>query len=386
MSLTTINMGNSPYTMQFLMHRSVGAYAHDAYTNAKKLSGTAIVGASGSINTNVEDYIGQMRWYKTLNPVINTASVSTATDGTPTQVSTAFAKYVKTVRTHGARQVNIQQVLSQEDGLAKIGRDFGETKAQDEHNSVLDVITGVCGYELARGLAGSAVATGGQSLTVPEGANDAAKGFYYFVPDATDATTPGVLIDTSKSGGSRATNLFNAVGAAFQDYEDPYYYLMCSPKLMADLRASNLVDDTTVTEGNITFSTIFGGKFRLLMTRAQINKGASNFPALPAASIANGSVPAEVTVVLKPNVIALQALNIPTPVEIDRSAAAYLGGGTTDIWYRWGYVAHPMGYDWDGPENAFVPTSGAGAFSDTNSWTRSDANGLNLGILPIVHI
>jgi len=376
MSLTSLTAGSNPYQMQFLMHRAVGAYAHDAYTNARKLSSTAIVGASGSINTDVEDYIGQMRWYNTLNPVINTASVSDPTDGTPTELTTAFAKYVKTVRTHGARQVNIQQVVSKEDGLAKIGRDFGETKAQDEHNSVLDTMAGVAGYEIARGIAGSAIHTGGQSLDDPEGANDPDKGFYYYI--GSDATTVTPLIDSTKTGATRAAELFNAVGAAFQDYEDPYYYLMCSPRLMAELRVSNLVDDTTVVEGNVEFATIFGGKFRLLMTRARINQSSSNFPTLPTG--------AEVTFVLKPNTMAMMSLVVPTPVEIERAAAAYQGGGTTDIWYRWGYVMHPMGYDWAGSETRFVPVgSVAGSYNDANSWVRSSMNGLNLGILPIVH-
>jgi len=70
---------------------------------------------------------------------------------------------------------------------------------------------------------------------------------------------------------------------------------------------------------------------------------------------------------------------------MDRAAAAHGGSGTTDIWYRWGYVCHPMGYSWDGSETQFVQTSGTGGYDQAASWVRSEAGYLNLGILPILH-
>jgi len=375
MALTSFTAGVSPYEMQFLVQRAVGAYSHEAYTNARKLSGTAIVGADASINTNVEDFLGQLRWYKTLSPVINVATTATATDGTTTEIATAFAKYVKTVRTHGARQVNVQSVVSQQDGLAKIGRDFGETKAGDEHNSVLECLNGIAGYEESRG---------GGLISFSTDADGGSTGFYVdinaageFGAAATVAGDERKLIDSSAAGAAKGERLFRAIGMAWKDYEAPYYYLLTDPGLLADLRTANLVDETLITEGNLVFQTIFNGKFRILQTRAATVD-------LNAGSNAN-TRSVKTTFVVKPNSLTMKALDVPTPVEVDRSARAYMGGGTTDIWYRWGYVLHPMGYDWEGPVNAFVAKAGTGGYDQAASWARADMGYLNLGILPILH-
>ena len=42
------------------------------------------------------------------------------------------------------------------------------------------------------------------------------------------------------------------------------------------MRAANLVDETMITDGNLEFATLFGGKFRLISTRAaQMISGAA---------------------------------------------------------------------------------------------------------------
>jgi len=115
----------------YVLQESISAYADEAYTAAKKLSGTGIVGSNPNIDTNTETFIGQIRWEKPLNPTINVASLTDATDGTATTTAQDYLTYIKTVRTHGVSKVNMQQVVTQKDGLAKIGRDFAETKAQD---------------------------------------------------------------------------------------------------------------------------------------------------------------------------------------------------------------------------------------------------------------
>ena len=375
MALTSFTAGNSPYEMQFMVQRAVGEYSQEAYTNARKLSGTAIVGADASVNTDIEDYIGQLRWYKTLAPEINVASATTATAGTTTEISSAFAKYVKTVRTHGARQVNVQSVISQEDGLAKIGRDFGETRAQDEHNSILESLNGVARFEEDRG---------GGLISFATDADNATTGFYVdinaageFGAAATGTGDQRKLIDSTAAGAAKGERLFRALGMAWKDYEAPYYYLLTDPGLMADLRTANLVDQTVVTEGNLVFSTIFNGKFRILQSRAStvdVSAGTNS-----------NAFSVKTTFLIKPNALTMKELTIPMPVEVDRSAAAYFGGGTTDIWYRWGYVLHPMGYDWSGAETAFVAKAGAGGYDQAASWARADMGYLNLGVLPILH-
>ena len=150
----------------YALQNALSAYSDEAYTNAKKLSGTGIVGSNPNIDTSTETFIGQVRWYKPLNPTINVASLTNAANGVGTTYASDYASYVKTVRTHGAMQVNMQQVVTQQDGLAKISRDFGETRAQDEHNSILSVLKGVAISELLLGAgdASGANGLGGQTF------------------------------------------------------------------------------------------------------------------------------------------------------------------------------------------------------------------------------
>ena len=97
----------------------------------------------------------------------------------------------------------------------------------------------------------------------------------------------------------------------------------------------------------------------------------------------------------------METLNVPEETEIERKAGAYQGGGTTTVWYRWGYVLAPAGYNWAGNQEAF-PTDAQykgvvedGAFKALTAvtditkvqgtWGRKSASALSLGILPVFH-
>lgn len=350
---------------------AISAYSDEAYTNARKLNNTAIVTSDARINVEGESFIGQMRWYKPTKPNINIASLSNAGAGVYTDVTTEIADFIKTARTLGAKQVNLQQLISQQDGLLKIARDFAENRAQDEHNAVLATLKGVAANEVSTG-------TGVTDFDTDAGVAgtgffvdlNAAGGFGAAVAVAGNARK---LIDSTKEGAARGERLFRAIGMAFKDYEADFMYMVTSPELLADLRSANLVDTTVVTEGSLTFQTIFGGKFRLLLTRAaQGNLAAS-------ANVNDFSV--KTTFLIKPGSISFTPISTPTPVEVQRNAAAYAGGGSTDIWYRWGYVVHPIGYDWAGATNVFADDA---AYATAGSWSRK-LDYLNLGILPILH-
>ena len=213
MAVSDFTSGVSGSTMKFQIQRYVGDYSNEMYTNAKKLSGTAIVGASADLNTSIEDYIGQARWYKPLNAVINVPSVTSSAAGAYTETDTAFYKYAKTVRTHGAKEVNVQRVISQEDGLAKIARDFGETKAQDEHNSVLETLNGVSAYETSRGAGIVSFATNADSGSTGFFVDVNAAGEFGVAADGTTNPNRG-LIDTGVVGAARGERLFKAMGMA----------------------------------------------------------------------------------------------------------------------------------------------------------------------------
>jgi hypothetical protein len=381
----------------YILQEAISAYSDEAYTNAKKLTGTGIVGTNDKIDTSTESYIGQVRWNKPMNPTINVASLTDATDGTTSNYGTDMLTYVKTVRTYGGKKVNMAEVVSQVDGLAKVGRDFAEHRAQDEHDALLAVLKGVATSEL---LLGSGSASGSAGLGGQNFDNDPTDKKYGFYVDLGANKLVGAAT-AANQGAQRAEGFLQAFGMAWKDYEPEYAYLIASPETISSLRSANLVDQDRVVDGNITFSTIFQGKLRLIQTRA--NQG---FTTAELALIAGGAgvniVGTKTSFIVLPGSLALKGLAVPDSVEIDRNAAAYKGGGTTTIWNRWGYVLAPAGYDWNGSEEEF-PTNASykgvvegGAFktlaaatsglaTTTGTWTRKTASALSLGILPVMH-
>lgn len=378
---------------QFVLQNAISAYSDEAYTNARKLSGTGIVGDNPNIDTSTETFIGQVRWFKPLNPTINVASLTDATDGTPTDYGSDFLNYIKTVRTHGAKKVNMQQVVTQQDGLAKVGRDFAETRAQDEHNAILAVCKGVA---ISEALYGAGSASGQAGLGGQTFDNDPTSKRYGFYVDL-GSSKP---VDSDHQGAARAESFLKAFGMAYKDYEPEYAYLVTSPEIMASLRSANLVDETPVVDGNITFNTIFQGKFRIIQTRATQSLASAELAKLNAGAGVN-IVGTKTSFIVLPGAIAMKGLNVPDSVEITRNGNAYKGGGTTTIWYRWGFVLAPAGYDWNGEKEAFpadadymsVVEGGVQktltAVTSTDAaagvWSRKTTSALSLGILPVFH-
>jgi hypothetical protein len=383
---------------EFALQEAIGAYSDEAYTNARKLSSTAIVGGNSDIDTSSETYIGQMRWFKPLNPTINVASLTNSADGAFTTYGSEYLNYVKTARTHGAEKVNLQTLVTQQDGLAKIGRDFGETRSQDEHNAVLAVLKGVA---IAEALHGTAEAGGGAGAGGQTWDNDPTDPLYGFYVDLGASALVSAAADAN-IGAQRAMGLINAMGMAYKDYEPDYMYCITSPEVMGSFRSANLVDETTVTDGNVTFNTMFQGKLRLIQTRANQSMSSAELTKLNTGAGVD-IVGTKTTFLVLPGSLAMEMLDIQEDVEFDRDASAYQGGGTTEIWYRWGYVLHPAGYNWAGSQDAFPSdaeyryaveggtpvaltsvVSGTLA-STTGTWVRKTNSVLSLGILPVFH-
>jgi hypothetical protein len=387
----------------FVLQESIGAYADEAYTAAKKLSGTGIVSSNDMIDTSTETYVGQLRWNKPLTQVINIASLTDATDGTPSNYSQDYLTYVKTVRTGGATKVNLQKVVTQEDSLAKFGRDFAELRGQDEHNAILAVLRGVAISEAlyGAGKASGANGLGGQSF-VDASATDNKYGFYVDLGSAKNVVDATATIQ----GAARAEGFLQAFGKAYKDYEPEFAYLITSPETVASLRSANLVDQDRVQDGNINLQTIFNGKFRLIQTRATQSLSTAELAKLNTGSGVD-IVGTKTSFIVLPGAIAMRPLMIDEPVEIQRQAAKYKGGGTTEIWHRWGYVAHPAGYSWVGNDNAFTADADymkvienaayVGLTDATDGlitgspayvqgvWKRKTSSALSLGILPVFH-
>lgn len=389
---------NLPGASNEVLQAAISAYSDEAYTNARKLTGTGIVGSNPNIDTSTETFIGQVRWFKPLNPTINVASLTDSAAGTKTNYASDFLNYIKTVRTHGAEKVNMVEVVSKNDGLAKVGRDFAETRAQDEHNALLAVLKGVALSEVLLGAAAGSGATGlgGQSFD-----NDPTDKKYGFYVDL-GAAKPVVAATTAIQGAARAQGFLDALGMGFKDYEPEYAYLVVSPEVVASLRSANLVDETKVTEGNVVFDTIFGGKFRLISTRASQGLSSTEFTKVNTGAGVD-IVGTKTSFLVLPGSLAFEQLAVPDQTEITRDGNAYSGGGVTSIWHRWGFVLAPAGYNWAGAQTVFpsdadykavleggtqkaltAVASGTLA-STTGVWERKASSALSLGILPVFH-
>lgn len=379
-----------------VLQATVSAYGQEAYVGARLLSSTGLVGTNPNVDRSTETYVGQVRWFKAIEATVNVASLTVATAGTKTTFSSDYLKYVKNVRTVGSGQVNLKTMLAQEDGLKRFGSEIANFRARDEHNSILAILKGVAIAEALNGAGAGSGATGLGGQTFDNDPTDKKYGFYVDLGAKTIVDATAII-----QGAARAEGFLKAFGMAYKDYEPEYAYMIASPQTIAALRSANLVDQTKVTEGNVNFSTIFEGKFRLIQTRAQ--------QALSSAELTKINTGAGIdiagtacTYIVLPGAIALEGLTVELPTEVQRDAAAYNGAGSTEIWSRWGHIIMPAGYDWAGAEDvfpsdaqyAFAKESGTlkaltsvtnGVASTTGTWIRKAHSALNLGILPIFH-
>jgi hypothetical protein len=382
----------------FVLAETIGAYSDEAYTGARKLSSTALVGSNPDIDVNTETFTGQMRWFTPSTQNINVASLTDASEGQTNTYGSQHLAYIKSVRTSGGKKVNLQDLVTQQDGLAKLGRDFGELRSQDEHNAVLSILKGVAISEALNGAAAGSGSAGLGGQTFDNDPEDQRYGFYVDL----GANKPVGAASTSSQGAARAEGLLNAFGMAYKDLEADWAYLVVSPEVFASLRSANLVDSDRVTEGNVNFNTIFQGKFRLIQTRASQGMSAAERTKLNTGAGVD-IVGAKTSFIILPGAVAMESLAVPEATEIERKAGAYKGGGTTTIWNRWGYVMHPNGYGWNGETEDFASDAtykgivtgldGYGALVDAadslatvkGTWVRKAKSALSLGILPVFH-
>lgn len=353
---------------------AIAAYANEMYTFEKPITGTEMMYANPNIRVDGEDYIGQLRDYDPVDAVYNTPSLTDATDGAFSDISTKVATYIKGMSAMAFDNVNLNRVVTQQDIFNQLGMHIAENRARDRNN---------CAMAVLRGVGTAEVAVGAGGLTDFD-QYDTADGFYVdinadgrFGAAATGAGDARRLVDSSAVGAARVSRLLEAIGMGFGDYEPDFMYIVTSPEMMAEFRQANLVDETTVTDGNVEFQTILGGKFRLHLTRASQGN-------LAAAANVNAES-TKVTYLVKPNAIAFADIPLENPVEIDRDASTYRGGGNTELWSRWGHVVHPKGYSWAGSQTAFANSTTYEGTVGTPAWSRNASSKLNLSILPILH-
>jgi len=383
------------------LNKAISAYSDEMYTRAKKIVSTQVIGTDAQINANGEDYIGQVRFYKPLgayaaggtnaaeditgsaNAVVNVATQDGNHGGT-TNISTEVQTYIKTVRTHGANEYLVQSVISGESGLAKIARDFAETRAEDEDQSLRSCLAGVMNTELktANDLAGGTYSAMFAGNAVD---GDETKAFGY-VASSSDTVGTGTSIEglvdlTAASPGRRVEHLIRAMGA-WADYTPDFVYLVVSPEVYLDVKVANLVDDERITDGNISFETLLGGVIRVIVSR-NFGQGLGTVThAALSGSTASSAI--KVSYMMLPGSVFMESMDVPNPVAMDRNESVGSGSGRTTAWYRWGYVMHARGYSFTGTQTAFASNATYAGTPAAPAWSRK-VGLLNLGILPIFH-
>jgi hypothetical protein len=385
------------------LNKAISGYTDEMYTRAKKIVGTALVGSDAQINPNGEDFIGQVRFYKPLgayavgatggasedvtgssNAVVNVASQN-EDYGKTTNISTEVQTYIKTVRTHGANEYMVQSVISGEDGLGKIARDFAETRSEDEDQALRSVLNGVMNAELktANDLAPTnyTEAWAGNSVDA-----DGSKAFGYVASSSdtvgTGSSIEGLVDLTQTVPGRRVEHIIRAMGA-WSDYTPDFVYMVISPEDYLDVKVANLVDDERVVDGNVSFETILGGVVRLIVSRNfAVSLGTVTYAGL---SGVTQMTTLKCSFMMLPGSVFMHNVSVPNPVAVDRNEHVGMGSGRTTAWYRWGYVMHPRGYSFTGTSTAFATNATLAGSAATPTWDRK-VDLLNLGILPIFHI
>ena len=400
------------------MARAISAYSDQEYTDAVRIAGTELVGSDARISTSDEDYFGSIRWTSTLGALnysttqtstdthINIADEVLANEGLTTDVNHDSSRYVKTMRTMGATQFNVTQVLTAApNAIEKVSRDFGVSRARDADAALLAMLEGVSHAELAarRAVGTQTVSSrstsgaGNQANAYGQGYRDGAQlnndaGFYVDLNGPLNAatarpvgspaqTTAGTrkLIGTGQGGGA-AEALWQAASAGFADLEPDFFYLVISPETYQDIRAANLLDNQDrISDGNIQLDTLLQGKFRLLVTRS-LSNGNFNFAGTSIDNPLNqGST--KTSYLMLPGALYQSDVVVPNPVAFDADESVGRGSGNREIWYRWGNIYHPRGYTWAGAVNTFATNA---SYQADSAWTRKETVG-NMGILPIHH-
>ena len=379
------------------IRRAISAYSDQEYTDNVRIAGTALVGSDARISVSDEDYYGTIRWTQTLGDIAgqavnrvnatgNTTAINLATEdtteGQTTDVRYDSSKYIKTMRTMGAEQYNVTQVLSQApNAIEKVSRDFGVTRARDADAALLAMLRGVA-LEESRG-------TSGQVITSPR---DDTNGFYFETPSAGKLVTDAA---TLSRGAQRGTALYTAMAAGFGDLEPDFMYLLTDVETYQDIRSANLIDEDRVRDGNVDVATLLSGKIRIIVSQSLSTHNAGTQTNIATAAD-------KTSYLMLPGALYQHDLSVPNPVAFDQDESVGGGAGEREIWYRWGNIYHPRGYSWEGRVDGFVANSqgiaaanraaagtAVNALVNTNAnafqgWERKETVG-NLGILPIFH-
>jgi hypothetical protein len=347
--------------------KAISAYAQVERADAALLTSTALVGSDARITDSGEGYTGTLRWLDYSLPATTHKQTETAGDESINMlsISNKSALYIKNVDHVAAQEISIQRVTSKVDGLAYLGAQFAKARATREDTQLRSVLNGC--------LAAMTLSTASTPAPLVVGTSDAAAVLndftYYTGSSASDVVNPLFALETTANNRSAFFDvLFDALTAVKGEFEEPFYYLVISSDTYNTLRKQNVLDVAPVVDGNFNFSTILGGKMRLVVNNQILTGGLDS--------------KLKVSFIVKPGAFHYSEVAQVNPTALERNELAGNGGGAVTILSRWGNIMHPKGFTWAGSATAFPANS---ALVNKASWTVTAGNVNEMGLFPILH-
>ena len=342
---------------------AISAYADAARADNALILSSGIVTSDARVTDAGEAYSGTVRWLNYTDPATQNKPVETG--GNSTNLNRLSANnqaevYIKNIDSVVAQESSIQAIVSKVDGLAYLGRQFGAVRARREDENLRNVVGGV------------SKAIFGTAPTADRAAGVVGTFGYGTAYDHSETSYAPLFANTSGAAQVRSVffdTLLDAMAGVATEFEEPFYYLAVNAATFNVLRKENVLDGSLVTDGNISFNTLLGGKIRLVLTGSSATAGAVD---------ANATT----SVLMAPGALVYANVSVPNPTGIDRDELAHNGGGIVSIINRWGNIIHPRGYNWTGAVNAYPANT---VLNTAASWTAVAANVNQTGLFPIFH-
>jgi len=353
MAVTSSNFNN--------IAKAISAYEQAARADAALLTSTAMVGSDARINDSGENYTGTLRWLDFTDPTSYHKQNETAANKNINEmaVTNKSAVYIKNIDHIAAQELSVQKLISKVDGLAYLGSQFASVRARREDLQLRSILNGV-----ADKIWGSTAI----------GTNDAAAKVgtfgFYTGSDGSDAPKP-LFANSTGASQSRSTffdTLLDAITEVKGEFEEPFYYLVVDTATYNVMRKENVLDVAPVVDGNFNFSTILGGKIRLIINNQSLT-----------ANLPSGL---KVSYMCKAGSVHYSDIAQTNPTAIERDELAGNGGGLVTVLSRWGNIMHPRGLSWAGSATAYP--ANADLALGTN-WTVHATNVNQIGLFPIYH-
>lgn len=340
--------------------RAISAYEQAGRADAALLTSTAMVGSDARINDSGENYTGTLRWLDFTDPTTFNKQNETATDVAINEmaVSNKSAVYIKNIDHIAAQEMSVQKLISKVDGLSYLGSQFASVRARREDLQLRSILNGV-----------SDKIWGATVIGTSDPAAKVGTFGFYTGSNASDAPNPLFAIEnTTNNRSAFFDTLLDAITEVKGEFEEPFYYLVVDTATYNIMRKQNVLDVAPVVDGNFNFSTILGGKIRLIINNQSLT---ANLPA-----------GLKVSYIAKAGSVHYSDIAQTNPTAIERNELAGNGGGLVTVLSRWGNIMHPKGFSWAGSATAYP--ANADLALGTN-WAVHATNVNQIGLFPIYH-